>query len=197
VKAIFCNKEDDQVDDEEIIGLFWERSESAIGEVRKKYGRLCRSISFNILQNAEDTDECLDDAYLKLWDSIPPQRPRSLSAYVCTTARNVSYHKYRYNRAEKRNTSMETLFSELQDCVPAADDGESDFDEREVAAAISRFLRTLGKEQRVVFVRRYWYSQPVKEIAAACGFSESKTKQMLFRTRNRLREYLMKEGIEA
>ena len=182
--------------DAEIIDLYWERSESAIHETAHRYGPYCRTIAMNILRNEEDSEECVNDTYLNAWNSIPPERPSVFPAFLGRIARNLALDRYKARKAQKR-ASDETalLLSELEDCIPSGRSVEDEFEARAAAEAIDRFLSRIGKEDRILFVRRYWYADSIIMIARRFAVSESKVKTNLFRTRNKLRDYLEKEGI--
>lgn len=183
------------MEDEKIVDLFWERSESAIIETAKKYGQYCKTIAINILGNSEDAKECENDAYHALWNTIPPNRPSVLKAYLGRILRNIAIDKYDYNTAQKRNSKFDLILSELEECIVSPANVELQYEQGEIAKRISEFLWTIDKENRIVFVRRYWYSDSISSIAAQFGMSESKVKSMLFRMRNRLKIYLEKEGV--
>lgn len=184
------------MEDEKIIDLYWARQEAAILETDKKYGNYCRSISLHILKNQEDCEECVNDTWLRAWDTMPPKRPDFLSAFLGKITRNLSISRYRMNRAEKRGGGeMDLLLMELEECLPSGKDVEKEIEEKETARAIDRFLYGVDEESRNMFVRRYFYVDSVKEIAERFGVSESKVKSRLFRTRNRLREHLEREGV--
>lgn len=179
--------------DRQIIELFFARNESAIEETDKKYGSYCRTISMNILKDARDCEEAVNDAYLKAWDSIPPAEPDPLKTYIGMLSRRVSLNRYRYFRAQKRNASFDGLLSEAWEMIP---DGRDRFSEGEISKAVNAFLKELKKESRIFFVRRYWYADSIEDIAALCGCGQSKVKSSLARTRKALRKYLEKEGIK-
>lgn len=184
------------MDDSEIIELYWERSENAIAETSKKYSRYCLYISYNILHNNEDVEECVNDTYLRTWNTIPPRRPNCLATFLGKITRNLSLNRYKQYTAKKRGLGHTALvLSELEGCIPATSDAEQTTDEMVLAEALNTFLATLPKINRVVFVRRYWYLSAIKEIAKQYDMSESKVKSMLFRTRNELKKHLEKEGI--
>lgn len=184
------------MEDEKIIELFFARSEEAIAALEEKYGSYCRTITGNILKNREDAEECLNDTYLKVWDSVPPRKPEKLGAYTGRIAHNIAMNRMRYNFAEKRgNSEAETAFSEIEECFSGENETEKIFDSAEITAAIEKFLYSQQKEKRNIFIRRYWYFYSVKDIAKAYGMSESRLKSMLFRMRNELRKILEKEGI--
>ena len=148
----------------------------------------------NILQNKEDSDEAVNDTYLKAWNSIPPAKPNPLKTYLGMLTRRISLNRYEYYRAQKRNSSFEILLSEVEQMIPSSM-AQRDFEKGEIASAINSFLPTIKKDARKYFVRRYWYSDSISDIAKFYGVSESKVKSSLFRTRNALRDYLEKEGI--
>ncbi len=185
------------MDDRGIIELYWKRDEQAIQETADRYGAYCMRISMNILNNRADSDENVNDTYLRAWKSIPPARPASLMAYLAATARNLAINRYKASRAKKRAADTFALsLEELSDCTPAAFRVESRAEEAELGRCISRFLRTQPKERRVVFVRRYFYCEGIHELSESLGFSESKVKTMLMRTRRLLRQWLEREGYQ-
>ena len=184
------------MEDDDIIDLFWERSETAIEETSKKYGNYCRSIIRNILKNNQDVEECLNDTYLKLWAAIPPGRPNILLAYVGKIARNQALDRYKENTRKKRGGGeIPLLLSELEECIPASDNIENEYMEGVTVDLINEFLYASEKLERMIFVRRYWYADSIKEIAKRYKMSTSKIKSILFRSRKKLKEYLEGEGI--
>ncbi|MDO4292283.1 MAG: sigma-70 family RNA polymerase sigma factor [Eubacteriales bacterium] len=184
------------MEDEKIIGLYWARQEAAITETDRKYGNYCRSISLHILKSPEDAEECVNDTWMRAWDTIPPKRPDYLAAFLGRIVRNLSISRYRMNHAQKRGSGeTELLLTELEECIPTAASVEDEVEGKETAAAINRFLEGLDLESRNIFVRRYFYADPVKEVAERYRVSESKVKSQLFRMRGRLREHLEREGI--
>lgn len=182
------------MDDQEIIALFYARSERAIAELSAKYGGVCTQISRNILSNPLDAVECVNDAYLGVWNTIPPQRPDPLLTYVCRIMRNLSIKKYHANTAVKRNSSYDAALEELAACVPAAATVEGEYAAKELAAALDRFLATLDREGRVMFVRRYWYADSPTDIGARFRCSGHTVSVRLSRIREKLRKFLEKEG---
>lgn len=183
------------MDDSEIVELYFNRSDKAISETEKKYGAYCSRIAYNILSNLQDSEECVNDTWLGAWNSIPPHRPQTLKTFLGKITRRLSLMKLRsQNRLKRGSGSVEIALEELGDCVGSADSVEADFEEKELTAAINAFLSSLGETERDVFVCRYWYFAPIAGISKGFGFSESKTKSMLFRTRNKLRAYLQEEG---
>ena len=184
------------MDDIKIIDLYWERSESAIDETALKYGNYCTKIAMNILQNREDSEECVNDTYLKVWDAIPPQRPTKLSAFLGRITRNLSFNRYTARSTQKRGgTDIELLLSELEECIPSVSSVEADYEAGQTARIIDAFLASAKPGNRIIFVRRYWYADSITEIASHFDMSESKVKSILFRTRNKLKDYLEKEGV--
>lgn len=182
------------MDDKNIVELFWGRSEDALKETQSKYGKYCTSIACNVLGSREDAEECVNDAYLRLWNAIPPARPNSLKAFLGKIVRNVSLDRYDANTAAKRfDSSTELAFYELEECIPDTEAPISD--ELALRTAINGFLATLPKRTRIVFMRRYWYLCSAKQIAESMGMSESNVKVTLLRTRQKFKEYLEKEGI--
>lgn len=184
------------MDDSKIIELYNARSEDAIAETSKKYGRYCYSIAYNILHSNEDSEECVNDTYLRAWNVIPPQKPDPLSVFLGRITRNLSLDRWRRKTSEKRGGGEIPLaLDELAECIPSLDDHEQALEKLALTEIIDRFLGSLPTEKRKIFVRRYWHLSPVKEIAADFGFSVSKVKMILMRTREELRKYLAKEGV--
>lgn len=184
------------MEDTQIISLFFQRSDNAIAEVQSKYDRLAKSVARRILPDERDVEECISDAYMRLWDAIPPNKPQSLSAYLMRIVRNVSLDKYNYNTAEKRSTALTSAFEELEAFLPTPETSIAEkLKNQEFEEFINRFLRRQSKEARIFFVRRYWYGENIREISESCGVGEAKVKSSLFRTRNKLRLEMEKEGI--
>lgn len=183
------------LEDCEIIDLFFERSEQAIRELDKKYGRAVKKTAENILREQQDAEECVNDAYLGVWSSIPPRRPDSLGAYVCRIARNQAVSRLRSETAAKRNSGFDLVLDELADCIPSAADVEAEIEGKELAQAVSRFLSTLPYDDRFLFVRRYFFADSIKDIAAETGRKENRLSVRLFRLREKLRKTLVKEGL--
>ena len=184
-----------QLEDREIISLFFERSEQAIVELSRKYGPAVNKTVGNILHDRSDAEECANDTYLKTWDSIPPHSPGHLGSYVCRIARNLAINRYHANRAEKRNHNYDLVLDEMEECIPAGTSVETEVEAKELTAAIDRFLSTLDPEDRFLFVRRYWYADPVSELADMTGGSPNRVSLRLFRIREKLKKTLMKEGL--
>lgn len=184
------------MDDQQIVDLYWNRSENAISETSKKYGNYCHYIAYHILHSREDSEECVNDTYLKAWNSMPPKRPEKLSAFLGKITRNLSLHRYEQYNALKRGAGQVPLaLEELNDCIPSQNNVEPVVDDIVLTEILNRFLGSLPPETRKFFVQRYWYLMSIKEIASDCQVTESKVKVTLFRTRNELKEVLAKGGI--
>ena len=184
------------MDDAKIIDLYFDRDETAITETDRKYGAYCRSIAWNILQSPEDAQECVSDTYLKAWDTIPPQKPNHFFAYLAKICRHFALGKLDWKNAAKRKAEVVSLTQEMELCIPD-DRRNAELEGKELGRILSAFLRTLTPENRMVFVRRYWYVDTVADIAARYGISESAVMTRLSRTRDKLRVYLKKEGIRV
>lgn len=182
------------MDDDKIIELFYARSEQAIKELSEKYGALCKKISNNILNNSRDAEECVNDAYLGVWNTIPPQNPDSLIAYICRIVRNCSIAKYHQNTAKKRNSFYDAALDELDDCIPSLSSVEDEISVNELSGLIDAFLDTLKSESRIIFVRRYWFSDSISDISKMLGISNNNVSVKLNRIREKLKRYLEKEG---
>lgn len=180
--------------DNEIIGLFFARSESAIEELKMKYGRLFFGIARNILKDERDAEEAVSDACLAVWNNIPPERPESLMAYSAGITRKLSVKRYHFNTAAKRNSVYDAALDELADSLPSKEVTEDELIKRELTELLNRFLQKTKREDRVIFVRRYWFSDSVPEIAKRLGITENNVYVRLSRIREKLRVYLEKEG---
>ena len=181
--------------DQEIIALFFERSERAIGELILKYGAAIKNVTSNILKDAQDAEEATNDTYLTVWNRIPPTKPKYLGAYTCRIARNVSLKKFYANTAEKRNSYYDVALDELEETIPALSTVESAYDAKELTRYLNQFLKGLSKEDRCLFLRRYWYGDKVSDVAESMGITAHKASVRLFRLRQKLQEYLVKEGM--
>ena len=188
------------MEDNQIVQLYFNRSEDAIFQTATKYGKYCHTIAYHILHNSEDSEdseECVNDTYLNAWRTIPPQRPKKLAAFLGKITRNLSIDLYRRYTAEKRSGSeMAIALDELGDCVSSLGSTINHVDEIALVDSLNRFLTSLSTEHRKIFMRRYWYVSSVKEIADEYGITESKVKMSLLRSRSKLREILEKEGID-
>ena len=185
------------MDDEKIIELYWQRNENAISETKAKYGNYCYSIAYNILKNYEDAEECENDTYLEAWKTIPPQKPKILSAYLGTITRRKSIDKWRRKTADKRDGEIQLSLQELENYISDDKNISDEIIAEEMAKIISEFLRTLPEKECNVFLRRYWYFDSITEICNRYGYGQSKVKMMLKRTREKLFSYLEKEGMLA
>lgn len=186
-----------QMTDSEITDLFWERNERAISAVSEKYGKYCSRIARNILQNEQDTEECVNDILMKAWEKIPPEKPKILGAFLAKLTRNTAIDKYRHDRAAKRGGGeTELIFEELADCISAEGSVEAAAERHELLAAINKFLDKQSRKNRVIFVARYCYCESVRSIASRFGMSENNVYVSLTRTRKALVEYLKKGGYE-
>jgi len=184
------------MDDNSILDLYFMRSESAISETAIKYGKYCNTIAMNILQNNENAEECVNDTYFKVWNAIPPERPSIFSAFIGKITRNLSLNKYKEQRTQRHGGGeIPLILDELEGCLPSDRSVEAEVESNAVIEAINAFLNSIDAENRIIFVRRYWYADSIVSIAARFQMSESKIKSIMFRTRNRLRDYLEKEGI--
>lgn len=183
------------MEDQQIIALFHQRSEHAIEELSKKYGALCMQLACNIVGNAHDAEECVNDAYLALWNSIPPKEPDPLCAYLCAVVRNISMNRYDHNHAAKRNSPYTIAIHELEGCIPSPRSTEEEIEAKHIAHSIDLFLKTLDKRSRVLFVRRYWYGEPIAALAIRFGTSRHMISVRLFRIREKLKKHLRKEGV--
>ena len=186
------------MEDEKIVDLYWQRSESAIRETEIKYDRYLTKIAYNILADAEDSRESVNDTYLAAWNSMPPHRPGVLSTYLGKLTRRISIDCFRRRTRQKRGGSeYEVSLSELGDCVSGGNTTEEIINVKLLADAIGIFLRLQSEEVRNAFIGRYYYLDSLKEVAAYCGMTESKCKTLLYRTRVALKEYLREEGFDV
>ena len=178
--------------DSEILDLFFERDETAIRETGNKYGRRLTALSQNITGNLPDAEECVNDTYLAAWNRIPPVRPDNYFAWLCRVVRNLSYNRFHKNTAQKRNANTVSLDAELQELIP--DPHPSYPDEAMLGEASDRFLRKQSKDAQYLFIRRYFYADPLSSLSSLTGMSESSIAMRLMRIRKRMKEYLEKEG---
>ncbi len=181
--------------DKEIVYLYLQRSQQAVLETKEKYGAYCKAIARNIVSKYEDIEECENDTYLAAWNAIPPSIPRHLSVFLGRIARNIALDKYGYNTAKKRNPEFEVILTELEGCLASINTVETEFEAGEIANVINQFLYGIDEQARNVFIRRYWHSDSIDNIAMRFNMSTSKVKSILFRTRNKLRVHLVKEGV--
>lgn len=183
------------MDDLGIIELYFARDEQAIKETDAKYGKLCHSIAYNILNNHEDSEECVNDTYVGAWNAIPPTRPNNFMSFVCKIARNLSLKRLEFMMRKKRSRDVLISLEELETVLPD-ERYAPDANDEDVSKLISKFLRNQKEDVRNVFIRKYFFFDPIGEIAERYSFTESKVKNMLFYTRNKLKDYLNKEGVE-
>ena len=182
------------MEDTGIIDLYWARDERAVEETDRKYGAYCRAISYRILKNRQDVEECLNDTYVRAWNTMPPQRPFALGAFLGKIVRNLSLNYYRDGNAQRRGGGqVPLLLEELNDC--AAESPEQVLEAAELSRLLDRFLRSLPQKECCIFMRRYWYLDPVDEIARRYHMPLGTVKSSLFRTRQKLRAYLVQEGV--
>ena len=182
------------MDDSKIIELFYERSEQAIIELSNKYGTICRKAADNILNNKLDSEECVNDAFLGVWNTIPPQKPDQLLSYVCRIVRNLAIKKYYENTAQKRSSIYDVALDEIADCLPASFSVEDEIAAKEAAELIDSFLETLDQQSRVMFVRRYWHADSIEELAGLFHKSKHYISVRLSRIRKALKQHLIEEG---
>lgn len=183
------------MDDLKIVELFFERDEEALKQTEQKYGRYCHYIANNILESENDSEECVNDTYLRVWNAIPPAKPTNLKAFIGTVVRNLALDRYDKKRAKKRSDALELVFDELSECIPDGGGDDKLVEEMALKKALNDFLGSLEKNKRIIFMQRYWYLSSVKDIAARAGLSENNVKITLLRLRARFKKYLEKEGI--
>lgn len=182
--------------DSQIIELFWQRSEKALNELAAKYGRLLAYVARTVLRNEADIAECLNDTYMAVWQMIPPERPKSLKAYICKIARNTALNKVRYNTAAKRDDSLDTALEELENILPDnSSRPDLNVQANELSAAINKFLASINKKDRLLFVKRHYFGMSIGQIAAEAGMTENNTSVRLSRIRSALAEFLREEGL--
>ena len=183
----------DKMEDERIITLYWERDENAIRETELKYGNYCHTIAYNILHSHEDSDECVNDTLSSAWDTIPPEKPNNLRCFLSRLTRNIALDRYRYDNAKKRAAVLDVCIDEYAECMPSKE--ASIEDETMLKDAVNSFLSSLDAKTRIIFMRRYWYSMSLRDIARGMRLSENHVGVILHRTRNKFKNHLTKEGI--
>lgn len=183
------------MDDESIIELYLARSEEAVAQTEIKYGRLLTRVASNILRDSRDAEEAVWDTYTRLWNSIPPQRPKRLMAYAAKLCRNAALDMLRKRQSQKRDDRGDVLFSELVDCLPWNGDVGARLEEQELVLMINTYLLTIDKTSRVIFVRRYFMMEDLDSIGSSLGMSRNAVTVRLHRVRSGLREHLNKEGV--
>lgn len=180
--------------DEELVALFWARDEAAIAGTRARYGNLCGAIAGRMLQSAQDAEECVSDTWLAAWNAMPPARPARLGPFLGRITRNLALKRLERGGAQKRTAEFGATLDELAECLPGGESVEQAVDAKALAAAVNAYLGGLKPFARGVFLQRYWYARPVKEIAAAYGVSENKVSVTLHRTRAGLQRFLQEKG---
>ena len=183
------------MNDSDIIELFFERSEEAIMELSKKYGRLCLSIAKNITNNEQDAQECVNDTYMATWETIPPNRPNPLMSYVCRLTRNISVNRYKFNSRKKRNSNYEVCLDELENCLFDSGGLDENIDDSDIAKIIDEFLKSLSDTDRMIFVRRFWYFDTYEKISELAGIKEGAVRMRVSRSKGKLKECLLKKGV--
>ena len=184
------------MEDAAIVDLYWQRSDMAIAATDEKYGTLCRSLSHNILASREDAEECVNDTWFRAWNAMPTERPHVLATFLGRITRNMAISLFRSkSRVKRGGGELPLALDELNDCIPSDLDVARSYEIKEFQQAVGSFVASLAETDQKVFVARYWYMTPVKEIARRLSLSESKTKSILFRLRNQLRDTLKEEGL--
>ena len=185
------------MEDRAIVELYWARNEQALTESEQKYGSYCKTIAYHILHSTEDSEECVNDTWLRAWNTIPPQWPSILQAFFAKITRNLSLDRYKASRAGKRGGGQTAVaLEELGDCIPACTSVEETVELRELTRLLDRFLRDLPEKECCVFLRRYWYVDGVRDIAQRYDMAEGSVKSTLYRTRQKLRVFLEQEGVQ-
>ncbi len=184
------------MDDEKIIEMLFSRAEESISVIDKKYGATCKKIAEDILGNEQDAEECVSDAYLGVWNTVPPERPNPFSTFLYRILRNLSLKKLTANKAKKRSAMFEELITELEEYLPSAETVENRMEQMELAKAIDEFLETLTPDNRKVFLRRYWFSESYEQIAEDLCMSKGNVSMRLVRTREKMRKFLEERGID-
>ena len=181
------------MDDNKILDLLWARSENALSALMERFGALLHRICMNILGNPQDAQECVSDTYMALWNAIPPKRPQPLSPFVCRTGKNIALNRLRNNTAQKRNSQYDLSLEELEPYLGTAAVDET-LSARELGELLNKFLKTINRDSRTIFLRRYWFGDSVTDIASDMGMTENAVSVRLSRTRDHLRTYLQKAG---
>ena len=185
------------MEDERIVSLYWDRNEQAIAETSAKYGAYCRTIAQNILADREDAEECVNDTWMRAWEAMPPHRPAVLSAFLGKITRNLSFDRYKMlHRGKRGGGQTDLVLEELEECVSGQSDPEAQWQAKELAAEIDRFLKTLPREKRYLFILRYWYAESIPAIAKRFAMSENNVSVTLNRIRSKLKAHLTERGYE-
>ena len=185
------------MEDEKIVSLYWQRRESAITETQSKYGSLCYSVAFRILQSKEDAEECVNDTLVRLWNSIPPELPDNFAGFLCRITRNLALDRLKSQTAEKRAHTSVAVMEELEHCFPASDGADSVIDKLALTRAFERFLASEPPAHRMIFMRRYFYMDSTRDIARMMKMTETGVRVSLFRIRMKLKKHLEDEGISV
>ena len=185
------------IDDERIIDLFFKRDQQGIRELDIKYGKTCHSLSYNITNSKQDAEECVNDAYLGAWNTIPPTRPNPLLSYIVKIVRNISLKIYWRKQAAKRSGNYKIALEEIEGCIAGPQNVEDEIEARELARIIEEFLDTLTLENRVIFVRRYWFADSYKDIAELVGLTEKNISVRLTRIREKMKQYLIEREVSV
>lgn len=183
------------MEDSQIIELYWQRNEQAIAETSSKYGIFCFGIAKNILSIHEDAEECVNDTYHQVWNAIPPQRPLKFKPWLGKIVRNIALNLWNKNHTQKRYAGMTELLRELEDCIPSSQTVGQEIEERELTEQIDRWLRSLDRADRIMFVRRYWNGVALRDLAKEQGIPPGKLSQRMYRLRIDLKTALEKEGV--
>ena len=183
------------IDDEKIIEMFFQRSEQGIRELDVKYGKICHNLLYNIVNNRQDAEECVNDAYLGAWNAIPPVRPDPLLSYIVKIVRNISLKTYWRKEAAKRSSRYTIALEELETCIADQKTVEDEIEAKELARIIEEFLDTPTLENRVIFMRRYWFADSCKDIAGLMGLSEKSISVRLTRIREKMKQYLIEREV--
>lgn len=184
------------MEDGRIVELFFERSEDAIMQLSNKYGKVCMKTAYNILYNQEDSEECVNDSYLAVWNAIPPKKPNPLLAFLLRIVRNIAINRYEYNHAQKRKGNYEECLDELEWMIATKDTPDEQYDMSLLSSYIDEYLDTLNKRNRMIFVRRYWYMDSCADIAKMTGMRENAVRTRLSRLRKTLKDFLVERGVD-
>lgn len=183
------------MEDSKIIDLFFERSEQAIVELSIKYESICMKVSMNILDNLQDAEECVNDSYLSAWNTIPPERPNPLLAYICRLVRNISINRYKHNNAAKRKGAYDVCIDELENSLCSPGSIDDSIEEKALSSYLDEFISTLDDVNRMIFVRRFWYMDSYKDIAKASKLKEGTVRVRALRIKTDLKQFLVQRGV--
>lgn len=196
-KVVYISERGICMDDNHIIQLYWDRNDQAVRATSDKYGRYCKTIAKNILNNEEDAEECVNDTWLHAWNSMPAHWPAQLAAFLGKITRNLSFNRYKHNHAKKRGGGeIMLILDELADCVSDVDTVEQIIEQQDLVKEINSFVRNLSPDKRNLFVRRYWYADSISDIAKDYGMLQGTVSKKLERTRKQLKAYLTERGFE-